>query len=140
MNTPPFPIDLTTDALIKQMQSCTSWEDKYRLIVQLSKKMPSMDEETKTKAIEVTGCETPVWLHWQKKNDQYHFQADSSARLVKGLLAIILVATEGKTKAELLAFNFDDYFAQLNLLEHLSQSRSNGIQAIIQQIKLIAES
>lgn len=133
----PFGTDITADDIVDLMANSRSWEDKYRHIIQLGKKLPPMDEALKNQSISVPGCESKVWLNWQECNGVYAFSADSDARIVKGLLAIILAAVHGKQRDTLIAFNFEHYFEQLDLLAHLSQSRSNGINAIITQIKKI---
>lgn len=133
----PFGNEITADNIVSLMAGCRSWEDKYRLIIQLGKKLPALDDEQKKQSISVPGCESQVWLNWQKAEDIYLFHADSDARIVKGLLAIILAAVHGKHADAIRALDFEQYFNQLDLLDHLSQSRSNGVNSIITQIKQI---
>lgn len=133
----PFGTAITVDDIIHQMAQCRSWEDKYRLVIQMGKKLPTLDESLKSESISVSGCESKVWLIWRKQDEKYIFAADSDARIVKGLLAIVLAAAEGKSQQALRHFNFEHYFEQLELLTLLSQSRSNGIRSIVEQIKNI---
>ncbi|AMG30035.1 cysteine desulfurase sulfur acceptor subunit CsdE [Grimontia hollisae] len=133
----PFGTAISVDDIIHQMAQCRSWEDKYRLVIQMGKKLPTLDESLKSESISVSGCESKVWLIWRKQDEKYIFAADSDARIVKGLLAIVLAAAEGKSQQALRHFNFEHYFEKLDLLTHLSQSRSNGIRSIVEQIKNI---
>ena len=128
---------MNTEQVIAQMQQFSSWEDKYRFIIGLAKTLPVMDDKDKQQALAVQGCESQVWLSWQQQGDRYHFQADSDARIVKGLIALVLIAVEGKSKADILAFDFDGYFSQLALLTQLSSSRVEGVQAIIKAVQAI---
>lgn len=131
----PFGNKITSFDIVEQMARCRSWEDKYRLIIQFGKKLPIMDAELKSQTIAIPGCESQVWLVCRVSNGCYHFAADSDARIVKGLLSIVVAAIEGKSQQALHAFDFDGYFEQMNLLNHLSQSRNNGIHSIINIIK-----
>lgn len=133
----PFGTEIKTQDIVEQMTRCRSWEDKYRFIIQLGKKLPVMDAQLKSQTIAISGCESQVWLLWRVCNGQHHFAADSDARIVKGLLAIIIAAIEGKSVHALNTFDFESYFEQLDLLMHLSQSRNNGIRAIVDKIRTI---
>ncbi|PKF51494.1 cysteine desulfurase sulfur acceptor subunit CsdE [Enterovibrio nigricans] len=133
----PFGTDITTDVILSQMANCRSWEDKYRVVIQLGKKLPVLSEAQKMHSLNVPGCESKVWLSVQEKENLYYFSADSDARIVKGLLAIVLAAVEGKTREDIQSFQFDDYFKSMDLIHHLSESRSNGMYAIIEQIRTI---
>lgn len=130
---------MTTEEFISTIQQFTAWEDKYRYLIQQGKTLPVMSEEQKEQATPIEGCESQVWLLWQNKNGQYHFQLDSNARIIKGLLFVILIAIQNKTGKDILDFDFEDYFERMNLLTQLSQSRHNGIQSIINNIKLITK-
>ncbi|CZF85044.1 Sulfur acceptor protein CsdE [Grimontia celer] len=133
----PFGSDISTDDILNQMLKCRSWEDKYRLVIQMGKKLPTMDETLKADSISVPGCESKVWLTWKNCEGVYFFSADSDARIVKGLLAIILAAVERKSKEDILSFDFESYLEAMDLLGHISQSRSNGVHAIINQLKAL---
>ncbi|MBE1277266.1 cysteine desulfurase sulfur acceptor subunit CsdE [Enterovibrio baiacu] len=135
--THPFGTDITDTSILSDMAKCRSWEDKYRLVIQLGKKLPALEQSVKNQSVDIPGCESDVWLVWQEIDGIYHFSADSDARIVKGLLALIMAKIEGKTHEDLRKLDFDAYFDAMDLLNHLSQSRSNGIRAIIDQIKKI---
>ena len=126
---------LTELMVISQINPKSSWEDKFRNIMLLGKKLPIIADELKTEDSLVQGCESKVWLHHTWQNDQLLLVAWSDAKIVKGLLAIVLTLFNKKSRDEIKQINVELYFEQLSLLTHLSPSRSNGIHAIIEKIK-----
>ncbi|WP_299020415.1 cysteine desulfurase sulfur acceptor subunit CsdE [uncultured Photobacterium sp.] len=134
----PFGTDITTETIVAQMAAANSWEDRYRNVIQLGKKLPALPEELKQNQLKVSGCESQVWLAHQQDGEIFHFAADSDARIVRGLITLVLTAYEGKTAAEIQAFDIDSYFDSLGLMAHLSPSRGNGLMAIVEQIKSLA--
>ncbi|OEF09100.1 cysteine desulfurase sulfur acceptor subunit CsdE [Vibrio genomosp. F10] len=131
----PFGRDITTDDIVATMQSFKGWEDKYRQVIQWGKKLPQMAEEFKTEQVMVSGCESQVWLVSQSVAGVWSFHADSDARIVRGLIALVLAAFDGKTSEQISEFDVDGYFESLGLISHLSASRGNGLKAIVEQIK-----
>lgn len=131
----PFGSEITTTDIIAQMQIATGWEDRYRNVIQLGKKLPLLDDSYKQDQLKISGCESQVWLHHQVVDDHYYFIADSDARIVRGLITLVLAAYHGKTAAEIDAFDINAYFDDLGLITHLSPSRGNGLKAIVEQIK-----
>ncbi|MEC6798846.1 cysteine desulfurase sulfur acceptor subunit CsdE [Photobacterium sp. S4TG1] len=134
----PFGSEITTTDIITQMQIATGWEDRYRNVIQLGKKLPLLDDSYKQDQLKISGCESQVWLHHQVVDDHYYFIADSDARIVRGLITLVLAAYHGKTAAEIDAFDINTYFDDLGLITHLSPSRGNGLKAIVEQIKQLA--
>ncbi|MGD6737895.1 cysteine desulfurase sulfur acceptor subunit CsdE [Photobacterium leiognathi subsp. mandapamensis] len=134
----PFGTDITTADIVAQMQTASGWEDRYRAVIQLGKKLPVMAEEDKDEQLKVSGCESQVWLRHQQVDDRFYFQADSDARIVRGLITLVLAAYHGKTSTEIREFDIDGYFDSLGLIAHLSPSRGNGLKAIVEQIKQLA--
>ncbi|WP_318479353.1 cysteine desulfurase sulfur acceptor subunit CsdE [Photobacterium leiognathi] len=134
----PFGTDITTADIVAQMQTASGWEDRYRTVIQLGKKLPLMAEEDKNEQLKVSGCESQVWLRHQQVDERFYFQADSDARIVRGLITLVLAAYHGKTSAEISEFDIDGYFDSLGLIAHLSPSRGNGLKAIVEQIKQLA--
>ncbi|QSX34292.1 SufE family protein [Shewanella avicenniae] len=122
-----------------KLAQASNWQDKYRLLMQLGKLLPAMDDAFKTAKAQVDGCESAAWLYHTEINGQHFYLADSEARIVKGLIVLILAATNGATTADINAFNAEAYFAQLGLAGQLSPSRSNGLYALVQQVKLMAQ-
>ncbi|WP_261903707.1 cysteine desulfurase sulfur acceptor subunit CsdE [Vibrio fortis] len=131
----PFGVAITSDDIVEKMATFHGWEDRYRQVIQWGKKLPQMPEELKSEQVTVAGCESQVWLVAQQDGDVWHFCADSDARIVRGLIALVMAAFDGKTSQQIQAFDIDDYFAKIGLVDHLSPSRGNGLKAIVEQIK-----
>ncbi len=79
----PFGTDITPDDIIAQMQAANGWEDRYRTVIQLGKKLPALPEALKQDQLKVSGCESQVWLAYQVEGEIFHFAADSDARIVR---------------------------------------------------------
>ena len=132
----PFGNEITLDILLNDFQKSKAWEDKYRQLIQLSRKLPALPDELKTTEKEIKGCENRVWLGVELNNDgKYHVYGDSDGRIVKGLLTIILAAVENKTAQEIADIDMLAIFDQLGLANQISQSRTDGVNAIIARLK-----
>ena len=134
----PFGTDIQAEDIVTTMQGFKGWEDRYRQVIQWGKKLPAMPDELKSEQVTVSGCESQVWLVSENLDGVWHFCADSDARIVRGLIALVMAAYDGKTSAEIQAFNIDEYFEKLGLIAHLSPSRGNGLKAIVEQIKQVS--
>lgn len=131
----PFGHDITLDGLFQDFQKSKSWEDKYRQLIQLSRKLPALPDELKTTENEIKGCENRVWLGVELNNDgKYHIYGDSDGRIVKGLLAVILTTVENRTAQEIANIDILAIFEQLGLANQISQSRTDGVNAIIARL------
>lgn len=133
-----FGQDITADTIVDDLSFFDSWEDRYRYIIDLGKSLPEFDESGRIDANLVRGCQSQVWLTSEASNDHLYFQVDSDAHIVRGLLAIVLAAFQGRTAAEILAFDVDNYFARLHLLQHISPTRGNGLKAMVERIRTVA--
>lgn len=132
----PFGNEITLDILLNDFQKSKAWEDKYRQLIQLSRKLPALPDELKTTEKEIKGCENRVWLGVELNNDgKYHVYGDSDGRIVKGLLTIILASVENKTTQEIADIDMLAIFDQLGLANQISQSRTDGVNAIIARLK-----
>ncbi|CAK2427008.1 sulfur acceptor protein CsdE [Vibrio crassostreae] len=131
----PFGTEITSDDIVAKMQTFSGWEDRYRQVIQWGKKLPNMPDELKSEQVVVSGCESRVWLVSQNIDGVWHFCADSDARIVRGLIALVMVAYDGKTSEQVQAFDIDGYFEKIGLITHLSPSRGNGLKAIVAQIQ-----
>ncbi len=131
----PFGTEIISDDIVQTMQQFKGWEDRYRQVIQWGKKLPVMPEELKSEQVTVSGCESLVWLVSQQEEGIWHFCADSDARIVRGLIALVMAAFDGKTSQQIQDFDVDGYFEQLGLITHLSPSRGNGLKAIIDKVK-----
>jgi cysteine desulfuration protein SufE len=101
--------------------------------------LPPLPENLHTEDRLVRGCQSQVWIETRLDEGRLQLAVDSDAFIVKGLLGVILAAYNDKTPAEILDFDTDAYFEQLDLLNHLSPTRGNGLRAMVQRIREIAE-
>lgn len=130
-----FGIDVTAEDIVDTLGFFDNWEERYKYIIDLGKELPPMDESLRTEQYLVRGCQSQVWLVDEWRAGKLFFQADSDAFIVKGLLGVVLAAFNGKTPGEILAVDIDAYFAQLDLLQHLSSTRGNGLKAMVKRIQ-----
>jgi len=138
MNDNPFGTSISSDDIIDTLGFFDSWEDRYKYIIDLGKELPPMDEDKKDESHLVRGCQSQVWIDASESDGCLWFATDSDAFIVKGLLAIVLAAYNGKTPAEVLKFDIENYFQQLDLLGHLSPTRGNGLRAMVKKIRTMA--
>lgn len=132
----PFGLTITDAHILATMRSLQGWEARYRQLILWGKQLPVMDESLKSDQAVVAGCESQVWLvSEQDEQDGWLFCADSDARIVRGLIAVVLAALNAKTGEQIMAFDMDAYFSDLGLLDHLSPSRGNGLKAIVEKIR-----
>ncbi|KML68730.1 cysteine desulfurase sulfur acceptor subunit CsdE [Pectobacterium peruviense] len=139
-NIHPFGPPITVADLLARFDHCRAWEDRYRQLILLAKTLPALPDALKTEDISLSGCENRVWLGYQRQeDDRLHFYGDSDGRIVRGLLAVLLTAAEGKTPEALLQQDPLALFDTLGLRAQLSASRSSGLAALAARIKDIAE-
>ncbi|MEH6492624.1 SufE family protein [Halopseudomonas sp.] len=130
-----FGTDITSDDIIDTLSFFDNWEDRYKYIIDLGKELPELDAALRSEDHLVRGCQSQVWLVSEAQDGKLYFAADSDAFIVKGLLAVVLAAYNGKTPEQITAFDVEAYFAQLNLLKHLSVTRGNGLRAMVKRIQ-----
>lgn len=130
----------TKDQIFQTITTARSWQDKYLHIMSLGKKLPSLPEAMRTEESRLHGCESTVWLHhfYDEQTMKLHFAVDSDARVIRGLIAIVLSVVNDCTAKDISRFDMDDWFARLDLYNHLSPSRGNGLRAIIEEIRSLA--
>ena len=133
-----FGTEITSEDIVDTLSFFDSWEDRYKYIIDLGKELPELDASQRTDENLVRGCQSQVWLVGHRVGDRLYFDADSDAFIVKGLLAVVLAAYNGKRAEEIRAFDIEDYFSRLNLLKHLSVTRGNGLRAMVQRIQAAA--
>lgn len=127
------------DDLVENFSLFDDWEERYRYLIDLGRTLPALPEDKKTDEALVKGCTSRVWLHVQGQTEgRYHFEADSDAHIVRGLVALLLTAYDGKTAAEIAAVDIEGFFDSLGLNQHLSPNRRNGFFAMVEKIKGIA--
>ncbi|PCH54063.1 MAG: Fe-S cluster assembly protein SufE [Verrucomicrobiales bacterium] len=129
-------LDTTVDDLIGNFEFLGDWEERFAYLIELGKKLPPLDESEMVEDNRVHGCQAAVWLKMLPASDStFDIHADSDAFIVKGLLAVVLAAYNAKTPQEVSDFDVEAYFAELNLLKHLSVTRGNGLRAMVTRIQ-----
>ena len=134
-------MDITIDRIMQNFDVLTDWEDRYRYIIELGRKLPPFDEEYKIEANLVRGCVSQVWLVTDVREGDppvIEFRADSDAQIVKGLVAILLSLYSGKTAREILTADIRSIFQKLDLAKHLSINRANGFASMVKRIHELA--
>lgn len=127
------------EQLIDDFSLLTDWEDRYRHLIELGRSLPQLTGAEHSEANKVKGCMSQVWLVADKGADgRYTIRADSDAHIVKGLIAILLLAYSGRTAAEIGAVDIDGTFRQLGLDQHLSPNRRNGFFSMVARVKALA--
>ena len=115
------------------------WEERYRYLIDLGKNLPVMEEVLKNDDTIVKGCTSRVWLICQTDDAKcYHFTGDSDAHIVRGLMAILFIAYQGKTAAEIGQIDISEVFEEIGLNQHLSPNRRNGFFAMMERIKALS--
>ena len=115
----------------QQLVETKHWEDRYRLIIQAGKNLPEPSEEEFATMHSIPGCEVQVWFKFTEKTDRtFHFQAYSEARIMNGLLWILLQRIENQTAEALRQFDLTAYFNELGIAQRLSSTRLNGLKHI----------
>jgi len=112
------------------------WEDKYRFLIDLGKSVPALPTQFRVADNLVRGCQSQVWLlgDYDMQHDQLKLQIDSDAHIVRGLIAIVLATYDGRSPTEIVAFNIENLFDELDLMNHLSATRGNGLRALVKRI------
>lgn len=128
------PIPEIEEEIIEDFALFDSWEDKYEYIIDLGKKLDRLEDEYKKEENKIKGCQSTVWLTAAYKNGKVTFKADSDAVIVKGLISMLIKVLSGHTPEEILAAKMD-FIAEIGMTTHLAQTRSNGLLAMIKQMK-----
>lgn len=125
------------DEIIDEFSFLEDWMDKYALLIELGNALPPLDEKFKNENNLIEGCQSRVWLQADYVDGNIIFQAESDAVIVKGIVSLLIKVLSGHTPDEIL--NADLYFIDvIGLKEHLSPTRSNGLLAMVKQMKLYA--
>ena len=128
----------STTEIIEDLEFFDDWEDRYKYLIDLGDEMPKMDPKLHTRERLVKGCQSNVWIDVQAAGDRLCFAVDSDAIIVRGLLALVMAAFNNKSAADILAFDVQGYFQRLELEQHISPTRGNGLRAIVARIQNIA--
>lgn len=123
---------------LEAFQQGKGWEQRARLLMQWGDRLEPLADAEKTEANRVHGCESLVWLVAEQSEGVWRFKASSDARLLRGLLALLLVRVQGMASDELAGIDLREWFTQLGLERQLSPSRSNGLHAVLQRMAELA--
>ncbi len=125
------------DEIIGEFEELDDWMDRYQLLIDLGNDLEPLDERYKTEQNLIDGCQSRVWVQCDYSEGRLHFQAESDALIVKGIIALLIRVLDNHTPQEILAA--DLYFIErIGLREHLSPTRSNGLLAMVKQIRAYA--
>ena len=127
-------IQATEAAIVEDFSLLNGWEDKYEYIIELGKKLPVLEDKYKTEENRIKGCQSAVWLVADYHDGQVFFKADSDAVIVKGLVSMLIRVLSGHTPNEIINAKLN-FIEQIGMMTHLAQTRSNGLLAMIRQIK-----
>ncbi len=130
-------IDQVQEEIINEFAIFDDWMDKYALIIEEGNKLEKLDDIYKTPNNIIEGCQSRVWLQTDYENGILNFRAESDAVIVKGLLALVLRVFSGRTPDEIIGADLR-FLKEVGLTEHLSPTRSNGLLAVIKQIRFYA--
>lgn len=130
-------INEAQDEVIEEFSDFTDWMDKYQLLIDLGNEQKPLDDKYKTESNLIDGCQSRVWLQADYEDGKIYFTAESDALIVKGIIALLIRVLSGHTPQEIL--DTDLYFIdRIGLKDHLSPTRSNGLLAMIKQIRMYA--
>ncbi|WP_281972037.1 SufE family protein [Ruegeria faecimaris] len=132
MATPAF------EEIVEDFEFLEDWEDRYRHVIEQGKAMAPLDDALKVPATKVHGCASQVWLHPSVEGGAFHFDGDSDALIVRGLIAVLRSLYNGLPVQEVPQVDAGGELARLGLNDHLSSQRSNGLRAMIDRIREVA--
>ncbi len=134
--------EVTIDEVLETFQLFDDWEDRYRYIIDLGRKLPNLPEQYYTEAHKVRGCASQVWFNVKRSGDtppRLIFEGDSDAMIVKGLMAILFLIYSGRTAREIMETDAQAILDRLDLAQHLSPMRTNGLFSMLQRIGQMAD-
>ncbi|MEL6100223.1 MAG: SufE family protein [Pseudomonadota bacterium] len=126
------------EEIVEDFEFLEDWEDRYRYVIEQGKAMEPLDEALRVPATKVDGCASQVWLHAGIEGGIFHFDGESDAMIVRGLIAVLRRLYNGLSPAEVMQVDARSEMARLGLNDHLSAQRSNGLTAMIERIRGLA--
>lgn len=130
------------DAIIEGFEFLDDWDDRYKYLIELGNQLEPLSEDEHNPANKVRGCVSQVWIVPHRENGDdpvITFRGDSDAHIVRGLIAVALAAFSGKKASEIAAIEPDSVFGPLDLSQHITPQRSNGLRAMVDRIKREAD-
>ena len=120
--------------IVEEFALFDNWEDKYEYIIDLGKKLEPLGEEHKKDENKVRGCQSTVWLVAEEKEGRIYYKADSDAVIVKGLISMLIRVLSGQEPDNIINARLD-FIREIGMMSHLAQTRSNGLLAMVKQMK-----
>lgn len=120
--------------IISDFSMFDNWEDKYEYLIDLGKQLPPLAEAYKTTDYKIKGCQSSVWLLATYREGRVYFEADSDAMIVKGLVSMLIKVLSGQPTKAILEAKLE-FIKEIGMFSHLAQTRSNGLLAMIKQMK-----
>ena len=130
-------IEEIANEVVEEFDMFDTWLDKYDYLIELGKELDGLDDEFKTQKYLISGCQSQVWLTSEVKDGKVFFQADSDAIITKGIVYLLIRVLSGHSPQEIMD-NDLSFLEKIGLKDHLSPTRSNGLNSMIKQIKLYA--
>ena len=130
-------IDEIQEEIIEELSAFADWMDKYQMIIDLGNELPELDSRYKTDDNLIEGCQSRVWLQAEYTDGMVVFNADSDAIITKGLVSLLIKVMSGHTPQEILDSDLH-FINEIGLTEHLSPTRSNGLLAMVKQMRIYA--
>jgi len=130
-------IEEIENEIVDEFALFDSWDDKYEYIIDLGKRLPPLDEQYKLDINKVKGCQSTVWLVADFKEDKVSYKAESDAIIVKGLISMLIRVLSGHSPDEIINSRLD-FINRIGMTTHLAQTRSNGLLAMVKQMKNFA--
>lgn len=124
------------DKLLRNFSRCANWEEKYLYIIELGQRLPALREEDHSPENTIQGCQSQVWIVMnQTDGGLIELQGDSDAAIVKGLVAVVFILYHQMSAQDIVAFDVRPWFEKMALTQHLTPSRSQGLEAMIRAIR-----
>jgi cysteine desulfuration protein SufE len=123
------------DEIVADFEFIDDWDERYRYIIDLGKRLEPLPEDAYAETHKVRGCASQVWILTEAQDGRVTVRGDSDAAIVKGLVALMIALFSGKTRAEIAALDADAELAALDLKDHITPQRSNGVVSMIKRLK-----
>ena len=127
---------MTPDKLVRNFARCNDWEQRYLYLIELGECMPRLDKAKQTEHYAMKGCQSQVWIDqsYSEETCTYQFEGHSDAAIVKGLVALAIIAFNNQSARQIVDFKITGWFEQLELTQHLTPTRSQGLLSIVTAI------
>ncbi|MDR9889958.1 cysteine desulfuration protein SufE [Pseudenterobacter timonensis] len=124
------------EKLLRNFSRCANWEEKYLYIIELGQRLPALSEEAYSPENIIQGCQSQVWIVMrQNPEGKIELEGDSDAAIVKGLIAVVFILYHQMSAQDIVAFDVRPWFEKMALTQHLTPSRSQGLEAMIRAIR-----